>query len=160
MLRAKKNEEINSENPTSDSDSEVHDKPIINNRSLENVRTSKISIASRSVKSDAKPESDSQKEKRVITGTSAGTLKEIQIEDDVSFSDLEDEGSDLPNRRSSSRPSQLTATSSPEGSNEWVQLNSIVKARGSQVKGQSSLRERDSEGEDSTGWLTVDDFEP
>ncbi|XP_057538522.1 uncharacterized protein LOC130815977 [Amaranthus tricolor] len=160
MLRAKKNEEINSENPTSDSDSEVHDKPIINNRSLENVRTSKISIASRSVKSDAKPESDSWKEKRVITGTSAGTLKEIQIEDDVSFSDLEDEGSDLPNRRSSSRPSQLTATSSPEGSNEWVQLNSIVKARGSQVKGQSSLRERDSEGEDSTGWLTVDDFEP
>uniref|UniRef100_A0A803LH55 BSD domain-containing protein n=1 Tax=Chenopodium quinoa TaxID=63459 RepID=A0A803LH55_CHEQI len=186
MLQAKKSKDINSENPQLGSSDNEGDTPMNNSQSAEDVTSSENSNASESVKgtesdkdkkileaedgssftfndrneSDAKPDKWEEKGKSVTTGTSAAAPKQFQSEDDVSFSDLEDDDNDLPNRISSSEPSQSKGTSSPEGSNEWVRLNKNVEARGSEVKGHSSLRDRDSEGEDSTGWLTVDDFDP
>ncbi|XP_021741783.1 putative uncharacterized protein DDB_G0289963 [Chenopodium quinoa] len=186
MLQAKKSKDISSENPQSGSSNNEGDIPMINSQSAEDVTTSENSNASESVKgtesnnskkileaedgcsfsfndhneSDAKPDKWEEKEKSVSIGTSAAAPKQFQSEDDVSFSDLEDDDNDLPNRLSSSGPSQSKGTSSPEGSNEWVRLNENVEVRGSEVKGHSTLRDRDSEGEDSTGWLTVDDFDP
>ncbi|KAJ8450671.1 hypothetical protein Cgig2_021143 [Carnegiea gigantea] len=89
------------------------------------------------------------------TTRSSSAPKRFQSEDDVSFSDLEDDDTDLPNRRARS-----TRASSPEGSSEWVQLNKGAGIRGSQSRGQLSSRDRDSEGEESSDWLTVDDFDP
>ncbi|KAL2929710.1 Sorting nexin-4 [Bienertia sinuspersici] len=91
---------------------------------------------------------------------SVAAQKQIQSEDDISFSDLDDDDNDLLSRQSNSGPSQVKTTSSPEGSNDWVRLNKNAGFGGSKVNSQSSLRERDSEGEDSTGWLTVDDCGP
>lgn len=88
------------------------------------------------------------------TGSSSAP-KRFQSEDDVSFSDLEDDDTDLPNRRARSM-----RASSPEGSSEWVQLNKGAAIRGSQSRGQLSSRDRESEGEESSDWLTVDDFDP
>lgn len=88
------------------------------------------------------------------TGSSSAP-KRFQSEDDVSFSDLEDDDTDLPHRRARS-----LRASSPEGSSEWVQLNKGAGIRGSQSRGQLSSRDRESEGEESSGWLTVDDFDP
>ncbi|KAK9706217.1 hypothetical protein RND81_07G111500 [Saponaria officinalis] len=85
--------------------------------------------------------------------------KSFQTEDDVSFSDLEeDDDHDLRNRETSSGSYQIKRNSSTEGSTDWVRLNEGT--RESHVRGQSSSRERDSEGEESTDWLTVDDFDP
>uniref|UniRef100_A0A7C9ANM1 BSD domain-containing protein n=1 Tax=Opuntia streptacantha TaxID=393608 RepID=A0A7C9ANM1_OPUST len=92
--------------------------------------------------------------KPATTGSSSAP-KRFQSEDDVSFSDLEDDDTDLPNR-----PAQSTRASSPEGSSEWVQLNKGAGIRGSQSRGQLSSRDRESEGEESSDWLTVDDFDP
>ncbi|KNA22935.1 hypothetical protein SOVF_029330 [Spinacia oleracea] len=198
MLRAKKSDDINSDNlqsgSSSDLDNEGHETRIDNSQSVKNVTTSEDPSTSKCVEgnecsnikkiletgdgikfsstdpnqSDAKHENSNvsvvteehgindngkEKEKSVTKGTSGDAPKKFQSEDDVSFSDLEDDDSDLPNRHSRSGPSQLTGSSSPEGSSDWGRLNKNVEAK------VSSLRERDSEGEDSAGWLTVDDFD-
>ncbi|KMT02783.1 hypothetical protein BVRB_8g193680 [Beta vulgaris subsp. vulgaris] len=154
MLQAKKSEEnvMTSENPTSTKSNETNN----TKKLLETEDGSSLISSNDPNQFDAKPENSNVD---TSTGTSAAaTTKEFKSEDDVSFSDLEDDN--LLNRESSLGPSQLLRTSSPDGSNDWVQLNKNVESSGSRVRSQSSLRERDSEGEDSTGWLTVDDFDP
>ncbi|KAK4713055.1 hypothetical protein R3W88_018962 [Solanum pinnatisectum] len=81
-------------------------------------------------------------------------------EDDVSFSDLEDDDTDLLDRLQGSKPTHKKKVSSSSESHEWIQLNENSKAQGSQQKtGQSNHRDKDSEGEESSDWLTVDDVD-
>ncbi|XP_009785630.1 uncharacterized protein LOC107815223 [Nicotiana tabacum] len=81
-------------------------------------------------------------------------------EEDVSFSDLEDDDTDLSDRLQGSKPTHRKRVSSSSESHEWIQLNENSKAQGSQQKaGQSILRDKDSEGEESNDWLTVDDID-
>ena len=90
------------------------------------------------------------KEEDIDTGTSVRAQNKLEHEDDVSFSDLEDDDSDLSNRLSCN------------GCNDWVQLNrspEIQCGRGQQKEEQSNIRDKDSEGEDSNDRHTVDDFE-
>lgn len=94
------------------------------------------------------------------TTISVNTQKKIQHEeDDVSFSDFEDDSNDLRRRLSAHRPAQDVKAASPSGSNDWVQLNDSSMNRSDQEKPrQSTSRDKDSEGE-SSDWLTVDDYD-
>lgn len=94
------------------------------------------------------------------TGTLVDPQKKLEHEEDVSFSDLEDDDSDLSSRQSGLKPAQDVRASSPNGSNDWVQLNESSETRGGQQKaGLPNSQEKDSEGEESNDWLKVDDFD-
>lgn len=89
-----------------------------------------------------------------------GAQKKVEHEEDISFSDLEDDD----NNALSNRPSvPETKVSSPSESSDWVQLNRSSDAQCSsgqhKAAGQSNSGEKDSEGEESNDWLTVDDFD-
>ncbi|OMO57700.1 hypothetical protein COLO4_35178 [Corchorus olitorius] len=88
------------------------------------------------------------------SGSSVNVRKNLEQEEDVSFSDLEDDDTYISNRDSTSKSTQDIKVSSPSGSSDWVQLNK----GGSQKPGQSSSRDKDSEGGESNGWITDDDF--
>ena len=89
----------------------------------------------------------------ISSGSSVSVKKNLEHEEDVSFSDLEDDDNSVP------KSTQHDKTSSPTGSNEWVQLNKRPETRGGlQKAGQSNSRDKDSEGEESNDWLTDDDF--
>ncbi|XP_022749635.1 uncharacterized protein LOC111299028 isoform X2 [Durio zibethinus] len=95
----------------------------------------------------------------ISSGSSVSVKKNLEHEEDVSFSDLEDDDNYLSNRVSVRKSTQHGKTSSPSGSNDWVQLNKGPKTLGGlQKAGQSNSRDKDSEGEDSNDWLTDDDF--
>ncbi|KAI9117496.1 hypothetical protein K1719_011662 [Acacia pycnantha] len=87
--------------------------------------------------------------------------KGVQIDDteDVSFSDLEDDCSDLSDRTSSHRRrAQGTRGSSPEGSSDWVQLSeNSERGGGSRRRPAAHSKGKDS-GDESSDWLDVDDF--
>ncbi|GMP60198.1 hypothetical protein CsSME_00023173 [Camellia sinensis var. sinensis] len=95
------------------------------------------------------------------TSSAADAQKQPETEEDVSFSDLEDDDNDLSGRLSSRfKPSGHERVASPNGSNEWVRLNESSGTRDSGLKNMGSTsREKDSEGEDSNDWLTVDDVD-
>ncbi|CAK9175648.1 unnamed protein product [Ilex paraguariensis] len=90
----------------------------------------------------------------VETCTSVDARKLPASEDDVSFSDLEDDDNDFSGKLSSFRPAQSNKASSP---GEWVQLGDAQG--GLQKAGQSSSQEKDSEGEESNDWLTIDNVD-
>ncbi|KAL9242459.1 hypothetical protein vseg_016452 [Gypsophila vaccaria] len=189
MLREKKSEESNSENPQPHSSSASDDKvdhaepenissvgdvkTIENPNSLSKESTESITVEKIAGVQDARSATSTQCDpvnaKDDDPKLSEVPLREVpkahenfkgfQTEDDVSFSDLEeDDDNDLRNREPSSGSSQIKRNSSTEGSTDWVRLHE--GARESHVRGQSGSRERDSEGEESTDWLTVDDFDP
>ncbi|KAK3213149.1 hypothetical protein Dsin_017855 [Dipteronia sinensis] len=89
------------------------------------------------------------------TGIPVNSQKTIaHEEDDVSFSDLEDDDNDLPRRSA-----EDNKTTSPSGSNDWVKLNEGSENRGDKEKARQSVsRDKDSEGE-SSDWLAVDEFD-
>jgi uncharacterized protein YndB with AHSA1/START domain len=87
-----------------------------------------------------------------------GTQKKVEPEEEISFSDLEDDDNALSNRPSVPE----TKVSSPSGSSDWVQLKrSSDTQRGSDQHkaGRSNSGDKDSEGEESNDWLTVDDYD-
>ncbi|XP_077217140.1 uncharacterized protein LOC143851559 [Tasmannia lanceolata] len=90
------------------------------------------------------------------------TRKQLGNEDDVSFSDLEDEDDDDDeglSRDKRSRSGQDAQDSSPRGSNEWVQLSKNYDIHGSRNKGiQPTPQEKCSDAE-SSDWLNIDDFD-
>lgn len=90
------------------------------------------------------------------TGNSVGGMKRPENEDYISFSDLEDDDNYLPRRLSGHRLKHDIRVSSPDGSSEWVKLKEYIDSHSQQRTGQSASQERDSEGEESNGWLTVD----
>lgn len=94
------------------------------------------------------------------TGFSVSTRKEIHHEEDVSFSDLEDESNDRPGRLSARRSAEGTKAISPSGSSDWVQLHESSMHRGDLERAcrSTTSRDKDSEGE-SSDWLAVDDFD-
>ncbi|XP_065850213.1 uncharacterized protein [Euphorbia lathyris] len=100
------------------------------------------------------------KEAEIDPGTSLGGKKKLENEDDVSFSDLEDEENDLSSRLSDSGQVQhFVRTPSPSGSSDWVQLNESCETQGNLQKARLSIsREKDSDAE-SNDWLKVDDSE-
>ncbi|KAF2310590.1 hypothetical protein GH714_015087 [Hevea brasiliensis] len=99
------------------------------------------------------------KETQIDTGTILDRQKRLEheIEEDVSFSDLEDDDNGLSSRLSGSRQAQdIIRAPSPT---DWVQLNESSGAGGGPQKARQSIsREKDSDGE-SNDWLKVDDFD-
>ncbi|KAJ0091507.1 hypothetical protein Patl1_13899 [Pistacia atlantica] len=95
----------------------------------------------------------------IESGISLNSQQKIEHEEDVSFSDLEDDGNDLPSRLSASRPGHEVKAISRSGSNDWIKLNDSSDNRGDLEKAQQSTsRDKDSEGE-SSDWLAVDEFD-
>ncbi|TYG63891.1 hypothetical protein ES288_D06G065400v1 [Gossypium darwinii] len=93
------------------------------------------------------------------SGSSLSIKKNLEHEEDVSFSDLEDDDTDTSNRASVCKSTQHDKALSSSGSNDWVQLNKRLETRGAlQKAGQTSCRDKDSEVEESNDWLTDDDF--
>lgn len=63
--------------------------------------------------------------------SSVSLKKNLENEEDISFSDLEDDDDNsLPNRVSMPKSTHHDKTSSPSGSNDWVQLNKRSETRG------------------------------
>ncbi|GMN35349.1 hypothetical protein TIFTF001_045007 [Ficus carica] len=89
--------------------------------------------------------------------SSAADVK-FETEDDISFSDLEDDDSELSRRLSDSRRMPDVRTSPRSESSDWVQLSGSPEAQSGKQKARQS-QEKDSEGEESSGWLTVDDYD-
>ncbi|KAE9601790.1 putative BSD domain-containing protein [Lupinus albus] len=92
------------------------------------------------------------------TDTDAASLiscSKLQQEEDVSFSDLDDDGIYSFDRLSSGfREAQDKRGSSPDGSSDWVQLHESSEKGGRQ---KANLKGKDSEDE-SNDWFTVDEF--
>ncbi|KAK9130614.1 hypothetical protein Sjap_011101 [Stephania japonica] len=93
-------------------------------------------------------------EEDVETGTSQ---KRLGNEQDVSFSDLEDDDdNDTSDQHGRPSSQQSAHASSPSGSSGWVQLSENSK---SSERKKKVSRDKDSEGESSNDWQTVDDFD-
>lgn len=93
------------------------------------------------------------------TGTGYNGQNQLGNGQEVSFSDLEDDDNDTGSRQGGASPAQNTR-SSPNDSSGWIQLSENSDSVGGRKKatGQTS-REKDSEGEDSNEWLTIDEFD-
>ncbi|GFS40797.1 hypothetical protein Acr_00g0070590 [Actinidia rufa] len=90
--------------------------------------------------------------------TSSDTQKPPENEEDVSFSDLDDDDTDLSGRLSRLKPTDDERAPSLIGSSEWVRLNENSGTQGGDgQKAGQPIREKDSEGEESNDWLTVDE---
>ncbi|CAJ1944638.1 unnamed protein product [Sphenostylis stenocarpa] len=91
-----------------------------------------------------------------VDASSFASCTKHQQEEDVSFSDLEDDGSYSSDKLSSCREPQDIRGLSPEGAtSDWVQLHgsSLRDGRKKAIR----LKGKDSEDE-SNDWLTIDDF--
>ncbi|KAJ4958237.1 hypothetical protein NE237_025348 [Protea cynaroides] len=91
--------------------------------------------------------------------TSVAPQKQLENDEDVSFSDLEEEDDDDNNTSTKQRSlnsEKGIGVSSRNNSNEWVQLSENSDSREKKVV-QTTSREKDSEGEESNDWLTIDD---
>lgn len=97
-------------------------------------------------------------EASISSGTFVDDRKKLEHEEDISFSDLEDSENDLSSRPSGRRPAQDVRACSPNGSNDWVRLNKSSEIDGGHQRAGMS-KGRDSEGEESNDWLTVDEFD-
>ncbi|RYR76671.1 hypothetical protein Ahy_A01g001252 [Arachis hypogaea] len=86
----------------------------------------------------------------------ASSHAKLQHEEDVSFSDLDDDKSYSSDRISGHREAQDRRGSSPDGSSDWVQLHEGSSRGGGWHKAIHS-KGKDSEDE-SNDWLTVDEF--
>ncbi|XP_058112071.1 uncharacterized protein LOC131255388 [Magnolia sinica] len=94
--------------------------------------------------------------------TSIDAGKPLGNEEDVSFSDLEIDNDDDDgfSRNASSKAVQDACASSSNGSNKWVQLKQNSEADGDKSKVvRPTSQEKNSEGEEQSDWLTVDDFD-
>ncbi|KAF7153925.1 hypothetical protein RHSIM_Rhsim01G0061000 [Rhododendron simsii] len=96
--------------------------------------------------------------------TSSDTKKQPENEEEISFSDLEDDENDendLAGRLSRLRQARDERVPSPDGSSEWVRLGEHSRTQGAggggQKGGQSTSKGKDSSGEESNDWLTVDE---
>ncbi|KAL8129614.1 hypothetical protein V2J09_018769 [Rumex salicifolius] len=88
---------------------------------------------------------------------SSDAQRRLHSEDQISFSDLEDDDTDVSTRRYSSGRGRDAGTSSPDGSSDWVRLDkSAENSRRRSREGKPSSQSRDSEVED---WLTIDEFD-
>ncbi|KAL1335089.1 hypothetical protein HN51_064047 [Arachis hypogaea] len=86
----------------------------------------------------------------------ASSHTKLHHEEDVSFSDLDDDKSYSSDRISGHREAQDRRGSSPDGSSDWVQLHEGSSRGGGWHKAIHS-KGKDSEDE-SNDWLTVDEF--
>lgn len=91
--------------------------------------------------------------------TSGDNRKKLENEEDVSFSDLEEDDSDISTRLSATRQAQGVRLPSPSGSSDWIQLNESSDPQGGPRKAPHSVsRDKDSDAE-SYDWLNVDDYD-
>ena len=91
-----------------------------------------------------------------IDASSLASCTKLQQEEDVSFSDLEDDRSYSSDKLSGYREAHDIRGSSPEGAtSDWVRLRESSERDGR--KKVIRLKGKDSEDE-SNDWLTVDDF--
>ncbi|XP_047938951.1 uncharacterized protein LOC125186599 [Salvia hispanica] len=105
---------------------------------------------------EPEPESESEsvsghQPEEVEAGPSADAHKQSPNEEDVSFSDLEDEENDDPSDKLSARRASTSEKA-------WVQLDENSGSQGSKPNASHNVsKDKESEGEDSNDWLTVDD---
>ncbi|XP_019440633.1 PREDICTED: uncharacterized protein LOC109345843 isoform X2 [Lupinus angustifolius] len=89
-----------------------------------------------------------------IDAASLISCSKLQQEEDVSFSDLDDDGNYSSDRLSGFREAQDKRGSSPDCSSDWVQLHESSEKSG---RHKANLKGKDSEDE-SNDWFTVDEF--
>ncbi|XP_041999016.1 FH1/FH2 domain-containing protein 3-like [Salvia splendens] len=101
---------------------------------------------------EPEPESVSGHQPEAVEpGPSADAHKQSPNEEDVSFSDLEDEENDDPSDK-------LSACRQSTSEKAWVQLDENSGSQGSKQNASHNVsKDKESEGEDSNDWLTVDD---
>ncbi|XVE98393.1 hypothetical protein REPUB_Repub03eG0102900 [Reevesia pubescens] len=155
-LQNNKNAQI--ENSSLDASQDSGD---VNDTKRENVfsgeKVSEIVNAAEGLKVAGVENAEQWLEEADSSGSSLSVKKNLEHEEDVSFSDLEDDN--YVSNRLVPTSTRYHKTSSPSGSNEWVQLKKRPETCGGlQKAGQSISRDKDSEGESSNDWLTDDDF--
>ncbi|KAF6158122.1 hypothetical protein GIB67_014916 [Kingdonia uniflora] len=99
------------------------------------------------------------KEEDVETaGTSFHSQNRLGDEEDVSFSDLEDDDdNETSSKQGESSLATNVAVSSPNGSSGWVQLSENSDNGEARKQVRRTSREKYSEGEESNDWLTIND---
>lgn len=102
---------------------------------------------------DGDGENTNQRLEKAHSETYTDDKKRVGLED-VSFSDIEDDGSDLFGRFSVTNPPRISSSTE---SSDWVQLNENLISKLDQHK--TWKQDRDSEGEDSSDWFDVDEFD-
>ncbi|CAK7345374.1 unnamed protein product [Dovyalis caffra] len=96
---------------------------------------------------------------KINNSTSMDNQKKLKDEEDVSFSDLEDDDSDFSARLSASRKAKSIRAPSPSGSSDWVQLSESSDTQvGPRKARQSFSHDKDSDAE-SADWHKVDEFD-
>ncbi|XP_061951963.1 uncharacterized protein LOC133674756 [Populus nigra] len=96
---------------------------------------------------------------KIDNSTSIDNQKKLEDEQDVSFSDLEDDDSDFSIRLSASRKARSIRAPSPSGSSDWIQLNEGSDTQGGPPKARQSFsRDKDSDAE-SSDWHKVDEYD-
>ncbi|XP_052182802.1 uncharacterized protein LOC127795267 [Diospyros lotus] len=132
------------------------------NLSANNVEVSDSSqgkVLAASVNAEQRVKSDQEKTEQSPEEEDDGCASSIEVQkppesgEDVSFSHLEDDDYDLFGGLSRLKPV------SPTGSNEWVRLQASSGTQGAEQKAGSTPQEKDSEGEDSFDWLTIDEVD-
>ncbi|XP_073289674.1 uncharacterized protein [Primulina huaijiensis] len=114
--------------------------------------TSSEIVSAKKPMDNTAPESNISEEEKG-SRTSVDARKQSENED-ISFSDLEDDDNDLSEKNLGSR----VLNDDKGEANEWIQLNENMGGRGAKKKaGHSALRDKESESEDSNDWLAVDD---
>ncbi|KAJ8767804.1 hypothetical protein K2173_020744 [Erythroxylum novogranatense] len=162
-LQTKRNEKVNiAENSSTINTSKEIDKTSVMERENSSPNKEVTEIVSATEGLEIGDEDNMEQwleESDIDTGTSTDKQKKLEHEDDVSFSDLEDDENDRSTRLSNSRPVSGTWAPSSAGSSDWDQLNENSETKDGKHKArQSTSRDKDSDVE-SNEWLKVDDFD-
>ncbi|KAF5175324.1 Bsd domain-containing protein, partial [Thalictrum thalictroides] len=154
IVRNRKNENLQTSNKENLS-LEVNEK---GNNAQERSPVQEKRVSGENVNAEHQEDVDQWLEEDVETGTSFTGRNHLGDEQDVSFSDLEDDDNDSTSQQGGASPVSNVQLSSPNDSSGWVQLSESSGAGGGRKKTvQQSSRDKDSEGEGSSEWLTIDE---
>ncbi|KAK9285414.1 hypothetical protein L1049_024607 [Liquidambar formosana] len=151
---------------SSTDDIRVIDKSIIEEGPVNETKYQNSFSGSSSRVMDEKSEDDGDdwlKEESAETGGISGTSIPLGNDEDVSFSDLEDDDGDAP---MSDKKVTYSSDSSTKDSRDWVQLSRSsddsakdINSVSSEPAGSEQVRGRNPESKESNDWLNVDDID-
>ncbi|GLT75366.1 hypothetical protein SLA2020_470970 [Shorea laevis] len=143
----------------------VVDKSVIEEQPVSQSKYQHPVAASSSVVSDEKSDDDGEdwlkEETSEVVGSSATTIR-IGNDEDVSFSDLEDDDGDVP---TSYKKVTSSSDSSTKDSRDWVQLSTSsgdsvkdVNCVGEKCAGSEQVSAHNSEAKESNDWLDIEEI--
>ncbi|KAK4393492.1 hypothetical protein Sango_1820000 [Sesamum angolense] len=147
---------VPSPHPVERNEVQIVDKPVIEENDAGQVKDPHSESGPSNVyeKKDEDDADDWLKEETSEIGGAVGNIIPVENEDDVSFSDLEEDDGDIP---TSFRKSNY---SSDKDSRDWVQLGKSPSDNSKNIDAKHSDKENanDNETEGSNDWLDVDDI--